>query len=238
MKAGIFSTNMNFSEMLMTEFLLHGVTFYFVKDSKEIYKRVLEQDLDLVCLDVDSTGINWLEMIRFLKRNPKTATIHIMIITTSDEDAFLRPMVMEGINAVFHTTDPPMTSYVKKIEAIVDLFEQEINNKRKYIRVSPEKNEKIPVKLKSTAHAGIILGEVIDLSVIAAAIKFNQTAYADLISEDAEVTEMILEIDGIPYSTAGRVVRKLENGVVVDYTRRNHFFTHGIITYILNKINY
>lgn len=240
MNAGFFTAGSQESlpEMMLSELMSHGLTVYQADVLQDIYNVIVRQRLDCVFLNINVQKLDWLKFIRFLKKNPKTATIHIMVFTSSDNKAYLKEFVDLGINGIFHTY-PPLTSYTEKIKSIVGIFESEISNKRKFVRVETTKDDPIPARLELPERIGVFRGKVEDISVVAASITMENPSLVEHMEAGSPIHRLELDFDGIVVACTATVIRKIgEDLLIVEFADRDHSFNKEVVTYIYNKINY
>ncbi len=250
MKIAFFTSNThdNLTDMIISEFFAFGVTILKLDDPQEIIKTIAKQQFNCIFFDVDSKNLNWLKIVEFLKKHPKTSHIRLIAFTSSTNKKYIDDLVIKGANGIFHTSDPPLTSYVKKIEDILHSIEKEIfgnvkSNQRKFVRVTTGELDELSLTFEIPPHTGEFTGKVVDISVNSTAITLNNYDRLKMFIErkQQEIKNLTLKIDQIPFKAeSGKIVR-LEDAkklIVVMFDQRNHKFDKGIVDFIFEKINY
>lgn len=67
---------------------------------------------DVILMDINMPGVNGLEVLRFLRRDPLTAQVPVVIITAEESPTMKRDAFAAGANA--YLLKPPMLDHIEK----------------------------------------------------------------------------------------------------------------------------
>ncbi len=89
---------------LLERALLAGRGYDIVEasDGSEAVKKALEELPDLILLDVQMPVMDGVQVLQFLKKDPRTATIPVIMVTTIGRDHDKRLLTGGGATAVLH----------------------------------------------------------------------------------------------------------------------------------------
>ncbi len=240
MKAGLFTSSMqeNLSDMLITEFIQNGITVFKISNVSSIVKTILANKLDSIFLDIDNPDIDWMDTVSVIKNGEETKNVHIVVFTVADDPGPLNDFIIEGISGFFHTTDPPMTSYVEKSKKRITFLEEKTHNKRVYARVKPDKDEIIKASLEVSDVIGTFNGKVKNISMVSVAVDFGDNILVNKLEKGQKVNKLLIEFDGIAREANGKIVR-IDNGVVVVmFENKEEKFSQELATFVYYKINF
>ncbi len=75
---------------------------------------------DVILLDLNMPGVNGLEVLRFLRRDPPTASVPVIVITANDSQEMRRAARDAGAN--FYMVKPPMLDDIERaLDRVVNL---------------------------------------------------------------------------------------------------------------------
>lgn len=235
MNVAVYTANETFFEMFLTELFYMGLSVYKIDEISNMEIRMVDKKIDCLILDIDSKPpAEWLKLIRTLKANANTCGLNILIFTAVKNQEFLYPFISEGINGIFDTTQA-FSNYVKKLFSIMKIIEQELDHKRQYARVKIPPEEVIAVNLQHSNKT--YPGRLVDISVVAAAIKLNDSADADTFKEKGEIENIQIKLDKKIIFCAGNILKKAKDLVIVQFDNPNDIFKKTLVHFIFGKIS-
>lgn len=221
----------------LTHFLFMGVNIFPTNNIEEMFICINKHEVSCMILDIDDNSIDWIMFVKRIKCNQKLNRMKIIILNSNRAKIFLKNIIIEGVDILLEKH--LLTNFA--IEKIANklLEMNKYNDKRQYMRVIPDDNEKIfvNIEIKGKANFGYLKGRIIDLSVIGAAIRVQNKESFDIIKENkTQINTLQIIINKKVYFCDGTVLRKSNGVIVVKYNHINEFFKIGIADYISKKI--
>ncbi len=237
MKVSLFTLSESLSEMLIDELFVIGVTVYQSKDLQQIYKTIIEKEINCLFLDIDVKNVDWKKFIKALKSNEKTMGLYILLFTNYPVGEHINELIMEGVSGVFDKKQP-LSTYVDKVKGILTLLEEESQqNQRRYVRVNPDEDEVIQVNME-IPFKGAMKGTIRDLSVVAAAILLTNPDQSSYFTEQMKINNLQIKLGKKIIFCEASVIRVAGNMIVVNFVNRKPIFNKGLVKYIFDKINF
>lgn len=243
MNVFLYSPESYLKELFIEVLFSCGITVYSKDDISQSIKDIVDKNVDSIFLDVDQTGIDWVNVIQFIKNKTTARNVFIVIMTASINKDYINSFLIAGVTAIFDKKQT-LKTYMGQIKTLLTLFDEEMRKdgleRRKYIRVKVRLDEKIQinVEIAGKEHLGNFSNVLLDISLVGAAFKIENAKLLKLFQhKHTTISNLQIMINKRVYFCEGELVRLANNLGVVQFKKTNDFFNFGIAHYIYKKLN-
>ncbi len=222
-------------------------TDYFIKrfiEKKLIFKVIYENEIEKarlvsnekqienILLDYDGENDAWIELLQYIQKKQKNHQIKIVVRSNKTQFEMLQKLISIGARAFIPKEIPLEEVFEKTFEAF-DL-EKQVVEKRKHIRIIPDKKDRLTLTFSLPDCKERISGEIKNLSY--SGLSFQPDNKCDIecmpgfVVEDAEI-----DINGITF-TIDLLIKNCEEFISFEIVKSNDAFKYILSNFIYNYI--
>lgn len=95
----IVEDDRNTADTLADQIRILGHTVATTYSPRSAMKSLSEVIPDVIFMDINMPGVDGIEVLRFLRRDPTTATVPVIIVSAEEADSIKRSALSAGANA-------------------------------------------------------------------------------------------------------------------------------------------
>lgn len=117
----VVEDNRKMAQSLAAQIRTLGHTVGIAYGSRMALQQLSEVIPDVIFMDINMPGIDGVEVLRFLRRDPKTARVPVIIVSAEEQDKTKQAALEAGAN--YYIVKPPTLEEIgKALEQVVHLI--------------------------------------------------------------------------------------------------------------------
>jgi CheY-like chemotaxis protein len=100
------------AQSLAAQIGVMGHTVVIAYGPRVAIRQLTEVIPDVIFMDINMPGVDGLEVLRFLRRDPATMKVPVIIVSAEDQDAAIQAALEAGAN--YYIVKPPMMEDIEK----------------------------------------------------------------------------------------------------------------------------
>ncbi len=220
------------NEYFVTKFFTEGFTPYKALGSEELTRILSTKEPDMLVLDYDSEKYEKLETVKKVKLAHNN--ILIILLTYKSDFQFVKQAHELGVFAIIPKLEDASRQFIEIIESLNNIKNRR-EEKRKYIRVTPDPSQRNVVRMRIPGIQTIYQGLVKDISLGGMLIEINDII-SDSILYKGKIIIASIELDTFSLKAECNVVLKRGQEVGYRFQKLNDVNVSNLSRYILTRL--
>ena len=221
----------NISQYLIDNLIPNGVAIYQHNTLEQIQKFMRQKTAHIMLIDIDQPIVNWLHFIQNMKLQAEFINCQFIALTDFYEKN-ANDFLLAGISSIIQKNLNPKL-ILKQIYTFIKILENLTkDNKRKTVRVTPNRSDRATISIYNSMKNSEITGNIINISVRAVAFTVKNQLDLKFLPDNLELKNVKIFIQERSYKISGKILRKHKNGTVILFTQTDKEFIKSISQYI------
>ncbi len=187
-----------------------GNAVYNTCDAEEAKSFLKDKNIKLVIADTDESNFDVPTFIKRIKEIDKKNKYKIVVISGQSDQNFIKDMLNLGIVG-FISKKVSISDMAKRLLAIISKLNFQIQDERRFIRVTPAENETLTINFNSPRSEVLINGKILNISMGGAAFIIDNKDYASLFVANDKIERIQIKINQKLLLTDGIIVFKKDD---------------------------